>query len=189
MKLSKEEVELFYKLYHSLLLYVNEKFDIVKGINSPRDFKRCPIEEINNIRDRLYEHPALINSFVIENPLNLSSDELKIISNWKNFVKGSFLIFRYLKDYTIFLSPDEPPKAYGVLALTSTFKEMLGPYLPIMVEAVLLPFNDKIVYDSILIPYPVTFGSGIRRSFNEAYQKAKSRFGIITSLPFSSEKR
>lgn len=65
---------------------------------------------------------------------------------------------------------------------------MLGPYLPIMVEAALLPFNNKIIYDSILISYRITFGSSIRRSFNEAYQEAKSRFGIITSLPFLPEK-
>ncbi|RLF72103.1 MAG: hypothetical protein DRN55_06625, partial [Thermoplasmata archaeon] len=158
MKLSKEDIELFYKLYHSLLAYVNRKFNIIKGINSPRDFMGCSIEEINKVRDRLYKHPELIDSFVAENPLNLSSDELKIISSWKNFVRGRFLIFRYLKKYTIFLDPNEPPKAYGVLALTSTFEEMLGPYLPIMVEAALLPFNNKIIYDSILISYRITFG-------------------------------
>lgn len=188
MKLSMEEVELFYKLYHSLLAYVNKKFDIVKGINSLSDFNRFPMEEINKIKDKLYKHPELIDSFVIENPLNLSSDELKIISSWKNFVKGKFLVFRYLKKYTIFLELEDPLKAYGVLALTSTFEEILGPYLPIMVEAVLLPFNNKIIYDGSLIAYRITFSSNIRRTFNDAYQKAKSRFGIITSLPFLPKK-
>ncbi|GFP31801.1 hypothetical protein HKBW3S42_00107 [Candidatus Hakubella thermalkaliphila] len=188
MKLPKENVELFYKLYHPLLVYVNKKFNIVRGINSPEDFKKFPIEEINKLRDRLYKHPELINSFVVENPLNFSNNELKIISSWKDFVKGRFLIFRYLKSYAVFLDTDEPPKAYGVLALNTTFEEIVGSYLPIMVEAVLLPFNDKIIYDSIFSPYSITFGSGIRRSLNDAYQKAKSRFGIITSLPFSIEK-
>lgn len=188
MKLSKEEVELFYKLYHSLLVYVNKKFDIIKSIDSLQDLRRLPPKEINKLRDRLYEHPELIDSFVVENPLNFSANELKIVSSWKNFVKGRFLIFRYLKNYTIFLDLNDPPKAYGVLALTSTFEEMLGPYLPVMVEAILLPFNGKIIYDGIIIPYNVVFGSNIRRSFNDAYQEAKSRFGIITSLPFSPKK-
>lgn len=31
------------------------------------------------------------------------------------------------------------------------------------------------------------FAAGFRRSLNEAYEEAKSRFGIITSLPFSTE--
>jgi len=188
MKLSKEDVELFYRLYHPLLVYVNKKFEIIKGIDSPEDFKKFSIEEINKLRDRLYKHPELINSFIAENPLNFSANELKIISSWKELVKGKFLIFRYLKNCTVFLDTDETPKAYGVLALNTTFEEMVGPYLPVMVEAVLLPFNDKIIYDSIFSPYHMTFGGGIRRSFNDAYQEAKSRFGIITSLPFSIKK-
>jgi len=189
MKLSKEDVKLFYRLYHPLLVYVNKKFKIVKGINSPNDFKKFSIKEINKFRDRLYKQPELIDSFIAENPLNFSSNELKMISSWKNFVKGTFYIFRYLKKYTIFLSVDKPPKAYGVLALTTTFEEIVGSYLPIMVEAVLLPFNDKIIYDSIFSPYRITFGAGIRSSLNDAYQEAKSRFGIITSLHLPSEEK
>jgi hypothetical protein len=84
-----------------------------------------------------------------------------MISSWKNFVKGEFYVFRYLKNYTIFLDVDEPPKAYGVLALNSPFEKLIGPHLPIMIETVLLPFNDKIIYDSIFLPYHIIFGGGI----------------------------
>jgi len=93
MKLSKEDVELFYRLYHPLLCYVNKKFKIVKGINSPEDFKRFSIKEINKLRDRLYKQPKLIDSFIIENPSNFSSNELEIISSWKNFVKKTLYCF------------------------------------------------------------------------------------------------
>jgi len=188
MRLSKEDVKLFYKLYNPLLVYVNKKFKIIEGIDSPEDLKKFSIKKIYKVRDRLYKHPELINSFITENPLNFSANELKIISSWKELVKGKFLIFRYLKNYTVFLDTDESPKAYGVFALNTAFEEMVGSCLPAMVEAVLLPFNGKIVYDGILFPYSMTFGGGIRRSFNDAYQEAKSRFGIIISLPFSTEK-
>ena len=185
MKLSEEDVELFYKLYHALLVYVNKKLNVVRGIKSPRDLKKLPIEKINKIRNRLYKHPELIDSFVAENPLNFSSDELKIISSWKNFVKGEFIILRYLKRYTIFLAVDAPPKAYGVLALDTPFQDIFGPDIPIMVEAVLLPFKGDITYDGILLSYPIIFGGSFRRSLNDAYQEAKLKFGIITSLPFA----
>lgn len=188
MKLSKEDVELFYKLYHPLLVYAKKKFNIVRSTTSPEDLKKFPLEEINKLRDRLYEHPELIDLFVGENPLDFSTNELKIINSWENFVKGKFIIFHYLKNYTIFLDEGTPSKAYGVLALNTPFKDMFGPTLPIMVEAVLLPFNDKIIYDSIFLRYSIIFGGGVRRSFNDAYQEAKSRFGIITSLPFTPEK-
>ena len=189
MKLSKEEVELFYKLYHPLLVYVNRKFNVIEDINSPVDFKKHTIKEINKLREKLYDHPEVIDSFVAENPLKFSTSELNIISSWKNFVKGQFLIFRYLKKYTVFLDTDEPPKAYGVLALNASFEEIVGPHLPVMVEAVLLPFNGKIIYDSIFSRYPVIFGAGIKRRFNDSYREAKSRFGIITSLPFEPRER
>jgi len=188
MKLPEAEVDLFYKLYYSLLVYINQKLNIAEDINSLEDLKFHPLEKINKLRDRLYKQPELINAFVTDNPLNFSSEELKIISVWKNYVKGKFIIFRYLKNYTVFLSTDEPVKAYGVMALNTTFEEMVGSYLPIMADIVLLPFRNKITYDTIFFPYSVSFGGGMRRRLNDDYQEAKSKFGIITSLPFSAEK-
>jgi hypothetical protein len=40
----------------------------------------------------------------------------------------------------------------------------------------------QIIYDSLLVPYSVSFGSGIRRSLNEDYRQAQERDGVITSL-------
>src|SRR5262249_9837997 len=90
-----------------------------------------------------------------------------------------------LKNYTVFLSTGDPPSAYGVLALSQPFEDLVGPYLPVFVQTVLLPFRDKIVYDGLLTSYNISFGPGIRRSLNESYQEAKARHGIITSLPMS----
>lgn len=188
MKLPPEDVTRFYKLYLSLLVYMNTNLSLVSSISSPGDLKNVPPKGINKLRNVLYDQPEAIQSFVRENPFNFSPSELKIVSGWTNFVKGKFIVFRYLKDHTIFLSTDEPPRAYGVLALNSSFQEMIGSSLPVMVEAVLLPFEGRIIYDSIFSPYRVSFGKGIRQSFSDAYQEAKSRFGIITSLPFTADK-
>lgn len=187
MKLSNEDIIQFYRLYHPLLIYVNEKNKIINGLNSPEDFKNYPIKEIKELRDRLYEQPELINQFISENPLNFSENDIQIVSVFRNYIKGKFFILRYLKNYTVFLDDGKPAKAYGVTAITSTFEEMIGPSLPIMVEAVLLPFRGKIIYDSIFMPYSIGFGSGIRRSINNTYEEAKNRYGIITSLPFSQK--
>jgi hypothetical protein len=54
--------------------------------------------------------------------------------------------------------------------------------LPVAVQAVLLPFDGKIIYDGLLNTYSVTFGSGIRRSLDIASRNAQEREGIITSL-------
>jgi hypothetical protein len=88
-----------------------------------------------------------------------------------------------LKTHTIFLSAsDKPYRAYGVFGLADPLEEVVGPYLPILCNAVLLPFKGQIIYDGLIAPYSVTFGGGVRRHLNEDYIRAKEAFGIITSL-------
>ena len=87
----------------------------------------------------------------------------------------------------MFLSTTDPPVAYGVLALSQPFEDLIGPYLPVMTETVLLPFKDKIVYDGLMSSYRISFGPGIRRSLNESFKQAKLRHGIVTTLPMSNE--
>jgi hypothetical protein len=86
----------------------------------------------------------------------------------------------------VFLSTEKQPIAYGVLALTQPFEEMIGPYLPVMTQAVLMPFKDKVVYDGLLSSYRISFGPGIRRSLNQSFKEAKERHGIVTALPISA---
>jgi len=87
----------------------------------------------------------------------------------------------------VLLSTDKQPIAYGVLALSQPFEELIGPYLPVLTETVLLPFQGMIVYDGLLRSYRVSFGSGIRRSLNESFKEANARHGIVTTLPMSDE--
>jgi hypothetical protein len=111
-------------------------------------------------------------------------EELRIIESWQYNIKGRFLLVTYLKNYAVFFD-QESNFPYGVLALTDEFETILGSQLPLVVETVLLPFKGQIIYDGLLIPYGITFGSGARRNINDSYQQAKTEHGIITSLPFS----
>ena len=166
----------------------NRQLKIVGGVPTLEKFMELPLERKLKIRNALYDHMALIDSFVAENPFNFSAEELEVIAGWKNLVKETFYLLRYLKRYAIFLSVEALPKAYGVVALTNTFKDMLGLRLPIMLEAALLPFKGQIIYDGFLTPYRIIFGGGIRRELNDKYREAKFKFGIITSLPPPKEK-
>lgn len=187
MQLSQADVELFYKLNPALLFYVNQELEVVKDVASVDVFMELPAEEKVRARDALYERLDLIDAFVNSNPLQFSDEELDIILSWKNPVAGTFQLFRYLKKYAIFLDNSSPMRAYGVLALMDNFEDILGSSLPIMLRTVLLPFKGQIIYDGFLAPYRIHFGGGIRRGLNAEYQEAKSRYGIITSLPFTTE--
>ena len=99
---------------------------------------------------------------------------------------GRFYVFRELTKYTVFLSTTSPAIAYGVLALSQPFEELIGPYLPVLTQTVLLPFKGVIVYDGLMTSYNVSFGPGIRRNLAEDFKTAKDRHGIVTSLPVSA---
>jgi hypothetical protein len=183
MNLPPEDCKLFYKLHQALMFWANERLKVVpEKVASPQEFAPLPPETRIKVRDALHAQPDLIDEFARQNPYNFDPDELEIVASWKQAVGGEFYVFRYLKRYTVFLSSGLPSKAYGVLALTDPFEELVGPYLPILTRTVLLPFKDKIIYDGVMSSYRISFGSGIKRRLNEEYQQAKARFGIITTL-------
>ncbi len=55
------------------------------------------------------------------------------------------------------------PKAYLVHYLASPFEELLPIPPPVLVEAVLVPFKGRIVYDGFIVPYTVYFVGRMRR--------------------------
>ena len=101
--------------------------------------------------------------------------------NLKHFISGKFTIEHDLRNYTIFLKDDDPPKAYGVLGLTDEIIEILPYPLPVFVSAVLLPWKEQIICDGLILIYNVILGRGIRKDLKDTYQQAKE-LGIITSL-------
>jgi hypothetical protein len=184
MRLPPEDGLLFYKLYPALLFYANQKLKVVEEMACGLEpYLAVPGELRLKVRNALHAHRELIDGFVHENPANLAPDELAIVSDWKNAVVGNFFIFRYLKQYTVFLDDRSPPMAYGVVAVADPIQELLSQDLPILTQAVLLPFKGKIIYDGLLSSYRVFFGPGVRKRLNETYRRAKEIDGIITSLP------
>lgn len=188
MNLSETEVKQYYRLYHALLFYINDKYSVLEGIERPGDLHKMNLDDIQKLKDILYGKLELIDSFIEDNHNDLSAQDREIVSSWKNFVSSRFYIVRHLKRYTIFLDTNEPPKAYGVLGIITPLEDLIGTDLPRVVKATLLPFENRIIYDGTILPFNIQFGSGIRRSINDSYSQAKNSIGIITSLPFSREK-
>jgi hypothetical protein len=188
MLLTPQDVELFFKLHRALMFFVNQRLRVLPDdVASPDAFSALSPEVRLKVRDAFLKHTDLIQQFVDESPTRLTSDELDIVRSWRHLVLGKFYVFRQLKKYMVFLSTDKQPVAYGVLALSQPFEELIGPYLPVLTETVLLPFKGVIVYDGLMSSYRISFGPGIRRSLNESFKDAKARHGIVTSLPMSDE--
>ena len=187
MLLERHDLALFFRLHRTLMFSVNQRLNIVAyDLATPEEFAGLPPEARLKVGDAFITHMELIDSFTSENPANLEEDELDIVRSWRHLVAGKFYAFRELKKHTVFLSSTDPVTAYGVLALSQPFEELIGPYLPVMTQTVLLPFKGKIVYDGLISRFNISFGSGIERMLSESFTQAKQRHGIVTSLPISA---
>ena len=188
MRIDPHDLPLLYKLHMALMFFVNQRLNVVEQpLASPDQVAKLPPEERIKLRDALLVNMDLIDAFASQNSFKLSQDELEIVRSWNDLVAGKFYVYRCLKNYTIFLTIEEPVVAYGVLSLMDSFEDLIGTRLPHLCNAVLLPFKGQIVYDGLLAGYNITFGGGVRRRLKDSYDDAKARQGIITSLPPHAE--
>ena len=178
MKLSKPDADLFFRLTWALHFFVNRKMNIYSRIKNVRYYqRRCDDKKKAKVRQALYENKNLIDSFVEENPDDFSKEDLSIVSGWKDFIWGDFYIERFLKKQTIFI---QDGNVYGVLGLHQSFNELIHrSNLPLYVNAILLPFKGKIIYDGFLGMHNLYFGSGVKGRLKETYLRAKQNHRII----------
>jgi len=181
MLLPPQEAVLFFRLYPSLIGFVSRRLGNIKGINNTRSFQNAPNELKAQARDATLDHIHMIDAFLEANPDKFSREELSLVAMWKHFYRGTFVAERDLKSYTVFLDDRQPPRAYGVLGLTTEIMEMLSYGTPMYVQAVLLPWKDRIVCDGLICPHDLIIGPALMREYKMAYREAKAR-GIITSL-------
>lgn len=180
MQLNEAEVEQFYAIWKPLLLFVNRRLRLVPQMLDPQFAGPWQIDRVMVLRDALWADDALREAFVAENPAGLSGEDLGIVTSWRHRVSGTFSVLRHLKRYSIFLGEDST--VYGVMGLASPLSEVT-PFVPCYLKAVLIPFGDRIIYDSLLVPYNVHLGPGIRTDLEHRYADARERGAIVASLP------
>jgi hypothetical protein len=185
--------ERFYRIWFALLHYVNAQRHLVPAFPATREAATqeasMPLDVVQPLRDALWAEDALREQFIADNPTGLPTADLALVASWQHRLAGPFYIFRYLKKHTLFLSATSPAQAYGVLGLVSPIEEIVGPVLPVYAEAVLLPFGQRIIYDSLLAPYDIFFGPGIRRDLQQIYRDLLECHGVITTLPWAPRPR
>jgi len=182
MRLPPQETERFYRIWFALLHYVNTELHVVPAFPDAPGKADVSVEVTLKVRDALWATDALRERFISDNPAQLSGTDLALVASWQYRLAGAFYIFRSLQHSTIFLSDTTPAHAYGVLGLVSSIEETVPLPLPVYTQAVLLPFEQHIIYDSLLTSYNVLFGPGIRHDLQERYRNIQEREGIITSL-------
>lgn len=104
MVLTKEDAELFYKLFFPLLNYVNNKFKINNEIQKLYYGKSADPRAIKEIANRLWENTELIDEYLAEK--QLPEEHKNIILGWKKRISGKFIVERHLKNGTVFIQAE-----------------------------------------------------------------------------------
>jgi len=181
MILTEQDAALFYRAWDALLVWVNERRQVVPPFPPPTPGHPIAPALVAKIRDVLWADDRLREQFLAEDAASLGAAERALIGSWKHRVRGQFVIYSHMKKQSIFMSD----AVYGVRGIFTPL-EVMFPSLPIFVEAVLLPFQDVIITDGLLTtpPMQMTFGGGIRRMFKNQYSTARDARQIRTQLPW-----
>lgn len=180
MRLTEEEYYQYLSIHPKLIYYIGKKKKIIPAATTLEEFMEYSAEETIPPRDAVYDNIDLFDDFINDYSDELSEEDKTIVREFKNFRKGAFTVFKLTSKYAHFSGEGY---VYAVHALNDPFQWLLGDDLPAMVQAVLLPFKGKIIYDGLLMTYPVRLGSGIRSSLKNDYNLSIGKYGIITTLP------
>lgn len=165
--LGAKESKLFYKLYFALLDFTNKKYKLKPNYKIYNQVGLNPYE-ITDIIDKFWENKDLvILEFCMSNPYKLNSTEIKLIEGFKKGLKDRFIIAKYEKEYTAFMSKD---KIYMVKGLNDNIDNIISyKNLPCFTETALIQFQDTIVYDGLLSSYPIDFGIEFTKTVEKEY--------------------
>ena len=184
MRLTESETALFYKLWYALTWGINEKHRIVPAFKKPVYGQEFNEEPLIAIRGELWKNPNMIDDFLCGNETGeLTETDRGMLTDWRlRHIKGGFIVWKHLSKHSIFMSIEKPLKLYGVCGISSPLEEIVPYRPPVMVETVLLPFGDRIIYDSFIAAFGVSFGKGSRDNLKSSYDKAKETVGIIENM-------
>lgn len=176
--------KLFYETWYKLLDFVNQKYRVFNMRIEPVYPAYHDETQLHKIREKLWADPKTISEF-LNSTDSLSAEEVRILQSWEELhVKGRFVLLKYEPEYAVLMRIDKGKDSvlYGVKGITNPISESMQHPLPVLLETVLLPFGDSIVYDSFMGSFPVQFGNGTRKMFDGEYVKLKDERGIVTRL-------
>jgi hypothetical protein len=174
-------------------IFANEQYQLIPTWKAATLETKLRTDDVLQVRERIWQEDGILDRFTSQNPAHLPDTDLALVQSWKYRRQGDFLILKELKKHAILLPQDHFDDVLAVKGLYSRFSEIF-PYFPILVKAVLLPYEGEIIGDGLYSPYNVTFGSGMVGEWNAIYADAKERGEILTSLtgsaqPISSEEK
>ena len=104
----------------------------------------------------------------------LLDEEVGILNNLRNFVKGPFVIIKHQKNGSIFM--DSQNKLYLVKGIKSPIERMSElEVTPTICDTFIFQFKDSIIYSSIIFPSQIRIVGNMKREYLNIYNKNKNK--------------
>ena len=181
MTLSKEDGNLFYRLWLPLLTFA----DGIQAAERRRDRLLTVVpfdnEATRKVADELWQNTDIIDLYLDENK-DLPEEYKDILLSWKRRVQGRFILVKYLKEGAVFVSTDDA-EVYLVKGIVSSWKEMVQEMpLPTVIDATFIPFRDVIISDGVIMPLFVTLKGEMKQAAKDVFKAAKMNDQIHRAL-------
>ena len=181
-QLSRSECTLFYETWYGLMGFVNKRKKVISTAIKPVYPNPVSEEHIYKVREVLWENPELIDDYL--GTSMLSDEKIELLKAWRDHhKKGMFFLVDYKPEYAVIIGSNEQKedRLYGIKGISRSLSDAMQREIPLQLETVLLPFKDKIIYDSFMSSMPIGFGEGAKKAFREMYENALVH-GIMTNL-------
>ena len=170
MHLSSEQSARFYRILAALTFFANDTY----GVVSPaRLADPVPDNDARaRVHERMWADPLLIDDYVAENPDGLPPRDLAELSRWKDRVSGPALLLGYDdRGRALFAVGD---RRVAVEGITQDLIEVVPAEPPTILLMTLLPFEDVVVYDSLVQTYGLSLGPGMRKMVEDEVTVSES---------------
>lgn len=145
--------------------------------------KGLPSDVVRIISRKLWEDTSVIDEYILKNEQDMSEEQISIVRGWKRVIHGKFVVERHLKNGSILVSCDEDGSVYRVRGIYSSWRELMGTLpMPQIVETSLIPFQNVIIHDGIVMPYGICLGKNMADQARDMYLAAKERKKIIECI-------
>lgn len=186
MHFSQADALEFMFLQRLLLWFANERLGVLPHVEGAGEWDDSwstgtHLEDLAPVRDAFGYDPALIDEFLAQGPVRLSREAKETVSSWRHGFGDRFYVVRHRPTDSIFLSASDPQSLYAVGSPIYCLAECLEE-LPAVLDAWLLPFKGRIVFDGILKIHVPGSGVSLPPNLDEMYDDAESREGIVIAL-------
>jgi len=145
------------------------------------------MDVVMHLREKLWEEQSLIDQFIsdADNIFEMNPVGIQILNSWqKQHMKETFLVVKYTPEHAVLMPIESEvnPVFYGVKGLQSSIAEVLDYKTQTLIDSVLLPFGDKIVYDGLIAPHPIVIDKNISDRLFGLCEEAERERRIIKQI-------